>query len=298
MAARLATLLNGKKVAAEILEELVKVKRARAPGLATILVGARPDSAKYVAAKHAACKKVGIDTSKSAVLADVGELERKIDELNNDDSVDGILLQLPLPDNKDQEKYISKIAHSKDVDGFHPYNVGMLCRSGEAKRQGSNPYFCAPCTPAGIMTLLERYKVPLEGKRAVVIGRSNVVGLPMMLMLTHANATVTCVHSRSHDIVETCRQADVVIAAIGKANIVKGSWIKPGAVVVDVGINFANGKLTGDVDFDEVKHVASLITPVPGGVGPMTVATLIQNTVRNAEMRDLSRAMPLQQMTA
>lgn len=282
----MARILDGKKLAQQLLEELVSKPRARAPGLATILVGARPDSTKYVAAKHTACKKVGIDTSKSVVLASTRQLEQTIKTLNADDSVDGILLQLPLPDQTDQEKYISLISHEKDVDGFHPYNMGMLCRYGDAHRHGADTHFCPPCTPAGIMTMLHRYDVNLTGMHAVVLGRSNVVGLPMALMLTHANATVTVLHSKSKNIVEECRRADLVVAAIGKPNFVKGSWIKPGAVVIDVGINFVNGKMTGDVDFNEAKEVASLITPVPGGVGPMTVATLIQSTIKNADARD------------
>jgi len=288
----MARILDGKKLAQQLLEELAgtRARLSRKPGLATILVGARPDSAKYVAAKHTACQKVGIDTSKSVVLPSVHHLEQAIRTLNADDSVDGILLQLPLPDQKDQERFISLISHEKDVDGFHPYNMGMLCRYGEAKRQGTELHFCPPCTPAGIMTMLNRYKVDLAGKHAVVLGRSNVVGLPMSLMLTHANATVTVVHSRTANIVEECRRADVLVAAIGKPNIVKGDWIKPGATVIDVGINFVNGKMTGDVDFNEAKNVAGLITPVPGGVGPMTVATLIQNTIKNAEERDRRKA--------
>jgi methylenetetrahydrofolate dehydrogenase (NADP+)/methenyltetrahydrofolate cyclohydrolase len=282
---RVAQILDGKKVANDILAALAGVPRKRTPGLATIIVGNRQDSAKYVAAKHAACRKVGIDTSKSVVLPNTSQLERTIDELNNDDSVDGILLQLPLPDSKEQEKYIARIAHEKDVDGFHPYNVGMLCRAGEAKRQGLDMYYCPPCTPLGVMTLLRQYNIDLEGKRAVVLGRSNVVGLPMTLMLTHANATVTCVHSKSNNIIETCKEADVLVAAIGKANVVKADWVKPGAVVVDVGMNVLNGKTTGDVDYEQVRQVASYITPVPGGVGPMTVAMLISNTIKNAERR-------------
>jgi methylenetetrahydrofolate dehydrogenase (NADP+)/methenyltetrahydrofolate cyclohydrolase len=279
-------ILDGKKVATQLLDELIKIPLKRKPGLATILVGNRPDSAKYVHAKHTACAKVGVDTSKSIILPDTLKLQDKIDELNEDDTVDGILLQLPLPDQRDQERFISRISYTKDVDGFHPYNIGMLCRSGEANRQGGNTFFCSPCTPAGIMHLLKTYQVDLVGKKAVVLGRSNVVGLPMSLMLTHANATVTVLHSHSKNVQDECRNADLVVAAIGKPNLVKASWIKPGAVVVDVGINFVNGKMTGDVDFNQVKEVASLITPVPGGVGPMTVAMLISNTIHNAISRN------------
>lgn len=225
------------------------------------------------------------------------EILTVVKELNDDPAVDGILVQLPLPDHIDQKKILQGIEVLKDVDGFHPYNIGGLARLGEELRHTGALFKTeetgnAPCTPLGCIELLDRMDVDLTGKHVVVLGRSNIVGLPVAIMAIHRNATVTMCHSRTANIDVMCRSADVLIAAIGKAEMVKKSWVKPGAVVIDVGVNFKDDpskksgkKMCGDVDFDEVKEVASMITPVPGGVGPMTVAMLMRNTMTNALRR-------------
>lgn len=245
----------------------------RAPGLAVVLVGEDPASQVYVGSKRRACEEVGF-VSKSydlPVTTTQDELLSLIDTLNEDSTIDGILVQLPLPKGLDSTLILERILPEKDVDGFHPYNVGRLAQRIPKLRS---------CTPKGIMTLLERYEVDIKGKHAVIVGASNIVGRPMTLELLLAGCTTTTCHRFTKDLESHVRQADIVVVAVGKANFVPGEWIKEGAVVIDVGINRQeNGKLVGDVDFANAKEKASFITPVPGGVGPMTVATLIENTL-------------------
>lgn len=280
-----ARLLDGKALArdirAELAERVTRHRAAgrRAPGLAVVLLGADPASAVYVRNKRKACQEVGIAARDLDFGADMtqDDLLALIDQLNADPGIDGILVQLPLPGGLDADRILDRVDPDKDVDGFHPVNAGRLLL-------GTGGY--APCTPQGVMTLLDRAGVELSGKRAVVIGRSNIVGKPMALMLLARHATVTICHSRTQDLASVVRQGDVVVAAVGRAGMVKGDWIKPGAVVVDVGMNrTAEGKVVGDVDFESVSPVASAITPVPGGVGPMTIATLLSNTVLSYERR-------------
>jgi 5,10-methylene-tetrahydrofolate dehydrogenase/methenyl tetrahydrofolate cyclohydrolase len=256
------------------------------PGLATVVVGDNPASQSYVRGKQKACTEVGIESFGYTLPASAGqaEVEELVMRLNADPRVNGILVQLPLPEGLDEEQILKAISIEKDVDGFHPLNIGRLAQKGR------NPLFI-PCTPAGVMFMLEQTLPSLEGLNAVVLGRSNIVGMPVALLLVRANATLTLCHSRTRDLPEVVRRADVLVAAIGKAEMVRGDWVKPGAVVIDVGINHvadasrARGyRLVGDVAFDEVKEVAQAITPVPGGVGPMTVAMLLKNTLRAAEI--------------
>ncbi len=273
--------MNGRLLAKERaagLREAVS-KLARRPGLAVVLVGEDPASQVYVGKKTAACERLGLlhrqitlpaDTSQEALIA-------QIDALNADDSIDGILVQLPLPKGLDTNAVLDRIDPSKDVDGFHPEDLGLLAQ-GRAR-------FVA-CTPAGCMALLARWNVDLTGKSALVIGRSTIVGRPMSLLLDRANATVTVAHSRTPNLAERVAEADVVVAAIGRPEAIKGAWIKPGAVVVDVGINrLDDGRLVGDVEYDAAATRASLITPVPGGVGPMTISMLMSNTIDAATRR-------------
>ena len=245
----------------------------RAPGLAVVLVGEDPASQVYVGSKRKACEEVGF-ISKSfdlPVTATEQELLELVDKLNKDNEIDGILVQLPLPAGIDSTKVLERILPEKDVDGFHPYNVGRLCQRIPKLRS---------CTPKGIITLLERYNIELRGKHAVIVGASNIVGRPMTMELLMAGCTTTTCHRFTKDLESFVRQADVLVVAVGKPNFIPGDWIKQGAVVVDVGINrLESGKLVGDVEFDVAKKRASFITPVPGGVGPMTVATLIENTM-------------------
>ncbi len=278
-----AQIIDGKAIAAELrLDIKARVKQRlaegkRAPGLAVVLVGADPASQVYVGSKRRACEEVGFvsvahdlptGTSEATLLA-------LIDELNNASDIDGILVQLPLPKHIGTEKVIERIHPDKDVDGFHPYNVGRL-----ALRQP----ILRPCTPRGIVTLLEKTGQDIRGMDAVVVGASNIVGRPTSLELLLAGCTVTTCHRFTKDIEAHVRRADLVVVAVGKPGIVKGEWIKPGAIVIDVGINRKeNGKLEGDVDFVSASKNAGWITPVPGGVGPMTVATLLQNTVDAAD---------------
>lgn len=279
----MAEIINGKIVSAKLREEIAaqvvdfKAKYGRVPGLAVIVVGDDPASAVYVRNKHKACLEVGITSYQIELPADISEREliAKIDELNEDDSINGILVQLPLPKSIDEERIISRISPEKDVDAFHPANVGRIMIGN---------YKLLPCTPAGIIALMDHYGVEITGKRCVVIGRSNIVGKPMSLLLTERNGTVTLCHSRTHDIDKICLDADIIVVAVGRANFLTADMVKQGAVVIDVGINrLDNGKLCGDVAFDEVSKVASMITPVPGGVGPMTIATLLKNTLTAAE---------------
>ncbi|HBC3856388.1 TPA: bifunctional methylenetetrahydrofolate dehydrogenase/methenyltetrahydrofolate cyclohydrolase FolD [Vibrio parahaemolyticus] len=249
----------------------------RAPGLAVVLVGEDPASQVYVGSKRRACEEVGF-VSKSFDLptsTSEEELLALIDELNNDNEIDGILVQLPLPAGIDTTHVLERIYPEKDVDGFHPYNVGRLAQRIPKLRS---------CTPKGIITLLDRYNIELRGKHAVVVGASNIVGRPMTLELLLAGCTTTTCHRFTKDLESHVRQADVVVVAVGKPNFIPGEWIKKGAVVVDVGINrLDSGKLVGDVEYDKARESASFITPVPGGVGPMTVASLIENTMLACE---------------
>ncbi|MEO3962564.1 bifunctional methylenetetrahydrofolate dehydrogenase/methenyltetrahydrofolate cyclohydrolase FolD, partial [Chromobacterium piscinae] len=273
-----AQLIDGKAVAEKLLEKVragVEERLGqgkRAPALAVILVGDNPASAVYVGSKKKACEKAGIRSVAYDLPAATSqkELLEIIDGLNADAGVDGILVQLPLPAQIDPQAVIERIDPKKDVDGFHPYNVGRLAIKMPLLR---------PCTPRGVMTLLEEYGIDPKGKKAVIVGASNIVGRPQALEMLLARATVTVCHSATQNLAEEVAGADILVAGVGIPNFVKGEWIKPGAVVIDVGINrLDTGKLCGDVEFDVARERAGFITPVPGGVGPMTVATLLQNT--------------------
>lgn len=292
-----AKLIDGSAVANQTRVEVAREVAERVsmgkpiPGLATVLVGDNPGSQAYVKSKHKACQEVGIRSFSYTLPATTSqkEVEDLILRLDEDPQVNGILVQLPLPEGLDEEKILSLVSIEKDVDGFHPINIGRLAQKGR------NPLFI-PCTPAGVMVLLEQFAGRLDGAHAVVLGRSNIVGMPVALLLVRANATVTICHSRTHHLPEVVRQADVLVAAVGKVGMVKGDWVKPGAVVIDVGTNRVEDpsrprgyRLVGDVDFDEVKEVAGAITPVPGGVGPMTIAMLLQNTLQAAKIADRKR---------
>ncbi|MDH7614126.1 bifunctional methylenetetrahydrofolate dehydrogenase/methenyltetrahydrofolate cyclohydrolase FolD [Vibrio cholerae] len=249
----------------------------RAPGLAVVLVGEDPASQVYVGSKRRACEEVGFVSKSFDLPATASEeaLLSLVEELNNDPQIDGILVQLPLPAGMDTTKVLESIHPEKDVDGFHPYNVGRLAQRIPKLRS---------CTPKGIITLLERYNIPLRGKHAVIVGASNIVGRPMTLELLLAGCTTTTCHRFTQDLEGHIRQADILVVAVGKPNFIPGAWIKEGAVVVDVGINrLDTGKLVGDVEYDVARTRASFITPVPGGVGPMTVASLIENTIMACE---------------
>lgn len=281
-----AQILDGKKTAEECLvaiKQVVATRQAqgkRIPTLAVILVGNNPASAVYVKNKHLACEKAGVGSVAHTLPAETTEtaLLSLIETLNQDENIDGILVQLPLPAHIDANKVIEAIHPLKDVDGFHPYNMGRLVTKNPVLR---------PCTPYGVMTLLARTQEKLAGKDAVIIGASNIVGRPMSLELLLAGCTVTICHSKTTNLAEKVKQADIVVVATGIPKMIPGEWIKEGAIVIDVGINrLQNGSLCGDVDFESAKTRASWITPVPGGVGPMTVATLLQNTLKAAEMRD------------
>lgn len=281
-----AQILNGKRIAEECLLEVkqkVEARQAqgqRVPTLAVILVGNNPASAVYVKNKHLACQKASIGSVAHTLPAETTEAEllALIENLNQDNQIDGILVQLPLPPQIDANKVIEAIHPLKDVDGFHPYNMGRLVTKNPVLR---------PCTPYGVMTLLSRTNIALAGKDAIIIGASNIVGRPMSLELLLAGCTVTICHSKTKNLPEKIKQADIVVVATGLPKMILGEWIKEGAIVIDVGINrLENGSLCGDVDFETAKEKASWITPVPGGVGPMTVATLLQNTLKAAEMRD------------
>lgn len=249
----------------------------RAPGLAVVLVGEDPASQVYVGSKRRACEEVGFVSKSFDLPATASEeaLLSLVEELNNDPQIDGILVQLPLPAGIDTTKVLESIHPEKDVDGFHPYNVGRLAQRIPKLRS---------CTPKGIITLLERYNITLRGKHAVIVGASNIVGRPMTLELLLAGCTTTTCHRFTQDLESHVRQADVLVVAVGKPNFIPGAWIKEGAIVVDVGINrLDTGKLVGDVEYDVARTRASFITPVPGGVGPMTVASLIENTMMACE---------------
>ncbi len=279
----MAIWIDGKKIAAEIRSEIAQQcesfyqKNGFRPGLAVILVGDDPASHIYVRNKKKACEECGFlsETIELGAQTTQKELEQLIDDLNADPRYHGILLQLPLPKHLDKKSLLNRISPDKDVDAFHPVNVGHIM---------IGDYAFLPCTPAGCMELLRRTGIEVEGKRCVVIGRSDIVGKPMGMLLLHANGTVTICHSKTQNLAEITRQADILVSTVGKAGFVRADMVKPGVVVIDVGMNRnAEGKLVGDVLFEEVEPVASYITPVPGGVGPMTIAMLMQNTLTAAE---------------
>lgn len=288
-----AQLIDGKIIAQQVRDTVAAEVAKRTatgkpkPTLATVLVGERVDSATYVRSKGKACEELGMGSVSHHVPENIPqeELEKLIKSLNRSKKVNGILVQLPLPAHLDEERILSLISIEKDVDGFSPLNIGRLAQKGR------EPLF-VPCTPFGCIYLLEQSGVKIEGANAVVLGRSNIVGMPAALLLIGKNATVTVCHSRTRDLPGVVRQADILIAAIGKTEFVRGDWIKPGAAVIDVGINSkpdstkkSGYRLVGDVNFDEAKDVAGWITPVPGGVGPMTIAMLMKNTLRAAEIQ-------------
>lgn len=287
-----ATLIDGKAIAAKVREqvrsgvEALEAEHGFRPGLATVLVGEDPASATYVRMKQRMCEELGIRSVGHTLNADATqeEVEGLVAELNADSQVNGILVQLPLPGHLDEEAVLNKIDLAKDVDGFHPVNIGRLAMKGR------DPLFI-PCTPYGIMVMLEESGVETSGAEAVVVGRSNIVGLPVAMLLQKANATVTICHSRTRDLAAHTREADILIAAIGRSEMITGDMIKPGAAVIDVGINRVDDpqakrgyRLVGDVEFDSAREVAGAITPVPGGVGPMTIAMLMRNTLHAAEL--------------
>lgn len=276
-------LLDGKDLARRMKQAMKTEVQSMAekgivPGLAVVIVGNDPASRIYVNNKKKDCEEVGIKSFEYALPEETSEdqLLGLIDALNQDPAIDGILVQLPIPKHLDEAKVIRRISHEKDVDAFHPYNTGELMIG--------RPVF-APCTPAGVMELIKDAGIDVSGKNCVVVGRSNIVGKPMSMLMLHANATVTVCHSKTKDLKAVCRQADILIVAIGKADFITADYVKEGAVVIDVGMNRRDdGKLTGDVDFESVSKKASAITPVPGGVGPMTRAILLKNTIRACNM--------------
>lgn len=282
----MANLINGKEVSKSVKErvkaetgEFIKSKGVT-PGLAVVIVGNDPASRVYVNSKKKACEEVGFRSFEYALPEETTqeELLALVDKLNNDSEVNGILCQLPLPSQIDENAVINAIKPEKDVDAFHPFNVGKIM-IGE--------FSFLPCTPAGVMELIDSTGTDITGKNCVVIGRSNIVGKPMSMLLLHRNGTVTICHSKTKNLKEICRNADILVAAVGRANFVTGDMVKEGAVVIDVGMNrLENGKLCGDVNFEEAEKKASYITPVPGGVGPMTIAMLMKNTLTAAILQN------------
>ncbi|MEM7332148.1 MAG: bifunctional methylenetetrahydrofolate dehydrogenase/methenyltetrahydrofolate cyclohydrolase FolD [Chloroflexota bacterium] len=287
-----AKIIDGKVVAAKVRDQVaeqvvaMKAQHDYTPGLATVLVGEDPASATYVRSKQRMCERLGIRSVGHQLPADASQetVEELVGQLNADPEVNGILVQLPLPKHLDEEAVLNSISLEKDVDGFHPVNIGRLAMKGR------EPLFI-PCTPHGCMVLLEDAGVETSGAEAVIVGRSNIVGLPMAMLLQKANATVTICHSRTKDLVEHLKRADIVVAAIGIPEMIKGDMLKSGTAVIDVGINRVDDpdakrgyRLVGDVDYESSLEVAGAITPVPGGVGPMTIAMLMQNTLRAAEI--------------
>ena len=281
-----AQLIDGKKISQQRIEAVAQAVKARqekglhTPCLAVVLVGDDPASAVYVRNKKLACQKSGIESRSYELPSETtqNDLLKLVDELNGDPAVDGILVQLPLPAHIDSQAVLERIEPHKDVDGFHPYNVGRLVVKMPLMR---------PCTPKGVMTLLEAYGIDPKGKKAVVVGASNIVGRPQALELLLSRATVTICHSATQNLADEVAAADILVVGVGIPNFVKGEWVKPGAVVIDVGINrLDDGSLCGDVEFDVAKERASMITPIPGGVGPMTIATLLENTVHAASLHD------------
>ena len=287
-----AQIIDGKAIGLKVREQVAEdvaemiAEGYPPPGLATVLVGENPASEVYVRMKQRACAKAGIE-SFGYILPAIStqeEVENLVAELNADPKVNGILVQLPLPSGLDDERVLNAIDIEKDVDGFHPINIGRLAQKGRES-------LFVPCTPNGCLYLLDEMNVQIEGANAVVLGRSNIVGMPLALLLVKRDATVTICHSRSQDLPGITRQADILLAAVGRPEMVKADWVKPGAVVIDVGTNRIDDpstekgyRLVGDVDFNEVKEVAGMISPSPGGVGPMTIAMLLRNTVRSAKM--------------
>ena len=277
-----AALLDGKALAKRLNQEIVRPRAAalsRPPGLAVVLVGEDPASKVYVGRKGEVAARLGFHHRQITLPADTSEaaLLAIVDALNEDPVIDGVLVQLPLPKHIDATRVLDRVSPDKDVDGFHPENAGRLSQG--------RPRF-VPCTPFGVMRLLDDVKIPLAGRRALVVGRSNIVGRPMAQLLEQANATVTLAHSRTADLAGLVRQSEIVVAAIGRAEHIQGDWIQDGAVVVDVGMNrLDDGRLVGDVAFDAAAERAAWITPVPGGVGPMTIAMLMQSTLLSAERR-------------
>ena len=280
----MANIIDGKKISAEVRAELKQqteefvAKTGLRPGLAVIIVGSDPASQVYVRNKRRACEEVGYYSAVYELpeTTTQEELNALVDKLNADEKIHGILCQLPLPKHLDENAVILRIDPKKDVDAFHPYNVGKIM---------IGDYAYLPCTPAGVMVLLQRSGIEIAGKECVVVGRSNIVGKPQAMLLLHANGTVTVCHSRTKNLAEVCRRADILVAAIGKADFFTADMVKEGAVVIDVGMNRRpDGKLTGDVDFESVAPKASYITPVPGGVGPMTITMLMQNTLTAAKI--------------
>ena len=281
-----AQLIDGKKISQQRSEAVAQAVKARqekglhTPCLAVVLVGDDPASAVYVRNKKLACQKSGIESRSYELPSETtqDDLLKLVDELNGDPAVDGILVQLPLPAHIDSQAVLERIVPHKDVDGFHPYNVGRLVVKMPLMR---------PCTPKGVMTLLEAYGIDPKGKKAVIVGASNIVGRPQALELLLSRATVTICHSATQNLADEVAAADILVVGVGIPNFVKGEWVKPGAVVIDVGINrLDDGSLCGDVEFDVAKERASMITPVPGGVGPMTIATLLENTLHAASLHD------------
>jgi methylenetetrahydrofolate dehydrogenase (NADP+)/methenyltetrahydrofolate cyclohydrolase len=285
-----ASIIDGKAIAADLRQSVARVaakfreSTGRAPGLAVVLVGEHPPSAAYVRSKIKATLEAGMESFEHRIPAETSQedLIALIDRLNADDTVDGILVQLPLPKHVDEQAVLTRVDPSKDVDGFHPVNVGRLSIGLDA---------LVPCTPLGCLILLQRTLGDLSGKDAVVVGRSNIVGKPMAQLLLQANCTVTVAHSRTKDLSEVVRRSDIVVAAVGRPELIRGSWLKPGATVIDVGqerVEQPDGtrKLLGDVAYNEAAQVAGAITPVPGGVGPMTIACLLRNTVVAAHRRE------------
>ncbi len=287
-----AQIIDGKAIGLKVREQVAEdvaemvAEGYPPPGLATVLVGENPASEVYVRMKQRACAKAGIESFGYILPATSTqeEVENLVAELNADPKVNGILVQLPLPSGLDDERVLNAIDIEKDVDGFHPINIGRLAQKGRES-------LFVPCTPNGCLYLLDEMNVKIEGANAVVLGRSNIVGMPLALLLVKRDATVTICHSRSQDLPGITRQADILLAAVGRPEMVKADWVKPGAVVIDVGTNRIDDpstekgyRLVGDVDFDEVKEVAGMLSPSPGGVGPMTIAMLLRNTVRSAKM--------------
>lgn len=281
-----AQLIDGKKVSQQILQKVAAQvqqrlhNQLRHPCLAVVLVGEDPASAVYVRNKKRACETTGFESRSYELPADTAEDEllALIDEMNADEGIDGILVQLPLPKHINSQMVLERIVPHKDVDGFHPYNIGRLVVKMPLMR---------PCTPKGVMTLLEAYGIDVVGKKAVIVGASNIVGRPQALEMLLARATVTICHSATQNLAAEVAAADIVVVGVGKPDFIKGEWIKPGAVVIDVGINrLANGQLCGDVEFAVARERAAMITPVPGGVGPMTIATLMENTLHAAQIHD------------
>ena len=277
-----AKLINGKEISGEIRENLKEevallLEQGIKPGLAVILVGDNQASRTYVTSKQKSCQDIGMESLLIEFPVDVPEtiLLEKIEQLNNDDQMHGILVQLPLPNHISEEKVIETISPDKDVDGFHPINIGKMMT-------GQDTFL--PCTPFGVLEMLKHEQITIEGKHAVIVGRSNIVGKPAGQLLLNENATVTYCHSRTPDLASVTRTADILVAAVGRAKMITADYVKEGAVVIDVGMNRdENGKLCGDVDFEHVKEKAGYITPVPGGVGPMTITMLLYNTVKSAK---------------